>query len=236
MAQWATQRTLGVFVRHPVPGQVKTRLAESIGAERACEIYAAFVVDLVETLRKVGTRRWLCFAPHSDAAFEYFKILAGADFQLWPQPETALGERMGRFFDEQVRAASESAVIIGSDSPTLPKELIVRAFEALDLGECVIGPAMDGGYYLIGQRATARDLFTGVEWGTGRVFEQTVKRVAALGARLVLLPPWYDVDTSEDLEFLRAHLRALRHEQGSPVLPCTSRILKLDTENAVELV
>jgi uncharacterized protein len=174
----------------------------------------------------------LCYAPATAEARAYFASIGRTDFELWPQPEVDLGTRMMRFFAEHLTHADDRVVLIGSDSPTLPHEYVEQAFGSLQEAECVVGPAMDGGYYLIGQRGRGRPIFDGIEWSTARVLEQTVARVKDCGARLAVLPPWYDVDTPADWQMLIGHLRALQLA-GLP-LPesAISHWLRLDTPSA----
>src|SRR6516225_1191898 len=108
----ANEQTLGMFVRHPVPGRVKTRLAAEMGDQRACDIYAAFLSDLVARFQSTGTRRFLCFTPDDGDTRRYFEELAGNHFKLWPQPDGDLGNRLQRFFDEQLLAADDRVVVI----------------------------------------------------------------------------------------------------------------------------
>jgi rSAM/selenodomain-associated transferase 1 len=225
--------TLGMFVRQPVPGQVKTRLAAELGTQRACEIYTAFLADLIPRFRAGADRRFLCYAPDDRSARMYFQTVAGANYGLWPQPSTDLGSRLKQFFDDQLHGPAERVVVIGSDSPTLPQEYVDQAFEMLNSADCVLGPATDGGYYLIGQRHPGQDLFAGVEWSTNCVLDQTVAQIVKCGIRLALLPVCYDVDTADDWRFLQSHVRALAGA-GSPInLDATRRVLGLDTANGV---
>lgn len=202
--------TFGLFVKHPMPGRVKTRLAAELGTVRAAEVYGAFIEELVERFRATAERRVLCYSPATEEAQAHFTRIGGGDYVLWPQPEADLGLRMASFFADHLRGEEDRVVLIGSDSPTLPREFVDRAFAMLEHTDCVIGPATDGGYYLIGQRETCWPIFDGVDWSTSRVLAQTVERVSKSGARLELLPPWYDVDTADDWQFLMKHLRAMR--------------------------
>ncbi|MFN0051443.1 MAG: DUF2064 domain-containing protein [Planctomycetales bacterium] len=229
--------TLGLFVRLPVPGLVKTRLAAALGAERAAEAYTAFVHELVERFQDTAGARVLCYTPATDDSRAYFAGIAhsivareprGAgesqgdtgggrqealrspgQYEVWPQPAGALGERLDQFFAERLRRDGDRVVVIGSDSPTLPREFVEQAFELLDTADVVLGPATDGGYYLVGQRGRDWPIFEGIDWSTPRVLQQTVARVVQSGARLALLPPWYDVDTPEDWQLLAGHIQAL---------------------------
>jgi rSAM/selenodomain-associated transferase 1 len=222
-------QTLGMFVRQPVPGEVKTRLAAELGAQRACEMYSAFLADLTTRFRAAADRRFLCFAPDDASARMHFQKLAGIGYGLWPQPPADLGNRLKQFFTDHLHAPADRVVVIGSDSPTLPREFVEQAFEMLKSADCVLGPATDGGYYLIGQRHPGWDLFAGVEWSTNCVLDQTVAQIVKRGIRLALLPVWYDVDTADDWSFLRSHVRALAGAGSSINLEATRRVLGLDT-------
>lgn len=211
-------KTLGMFAKLPVPGRVKTRLAADWGDDRAAELYEAFVRDL---LRRLDFRyrnepdgeihRVLGFAPDEPAARRWFEEAAAGRWQLWPQPNEDLGGRIAKFFAEHAAKANSSAILIGSDSPTLPVTFILDAFYRLKTADVVICPASDGGYCLIGLRAgfESGPLFQGVDWSSTQVLGQTAKRVRELGLSLELLPVWYDVDSVDGVDMLRGHLAAL---------------------------
>jgi hypothetical protein len=129
---------------------------------------------------------------------------------LWPQPDGELGEKISGFFETHLTENSDRAILIGSDSPTLPREFLERAFRELESNDVVIGPATDGGYYLIGMRFPARSIFTQIEWSGPQVLEQTVFLIQNHQLTLAVLPPWYDVDTLEGLQLLKGHLQALK--------------------------
>ena len=224
----------GLFVKQPVPGRVKTRLAAGLGADRAAELYTAFVTDLADRFRTTADRRTLGFTPNDTPAREYFNHIAQTDFTLWPQPDVSLGERIQAFFEEQFATGAERVVLIGSDSPSLPVAIVEDAFEQLAKADVVLGPATDGGYYLIGQRKligqskASRPIFDDIDWSESRVLTQTVERVAACHATLALLTPWYDIDTQDDLTLLQGHLAAMQHA-GTPLdLPNVTRVLKVE--------
>src|SRR4029450_494381 len=148
-----------------------------MGAERAADLYSAFLADLVDRFRRVVIECRLCFCPDSAESRRYFEKIAGRDYRLWPQPDTDLGMRMQRFFASHIRGADDRAVLIGSDSPTLPHDLVEQAFASLHQADCVLGPATDGGFYLLGMRGRAWPIFSGPEWSTSRVLDQTVERI-----------------------------------------------------------
>lgn len=224
----------GIFVRHPVAGGVKTRLAAGLGAEAAAALYAAFVGDLADRFRRPGARSTLCYAPAADEAASYFAELAGNDYALWPQPDGSLGERLRAFFDRAFAEGARRAVVIGSDSPTLPRRFVEQAFDLLSSHDCVVCPAFDGGYCLIGMRDRTRPLFEEIDWSTPRVLKQTLARVEACGASLALLPPWYDVDTPADLARLRADLRELPQGAGDVEPLRTARMLRNIASNSAD--
>lgn len=217
----------GLFVKQPIPGRVKTRLAADLGAERAAELYAAFTADLVDRFRTIADRRVLGFAPDDTTAREHFGHVAQSDFVLWPQPDVSLGERMQAFFESQFTAGAERVVLIGSDSPSLPVAIVEEAFARLTETDVVLGPATDGGYYLVGQSKTCHALFEEIDWSKSAVLSQTVQRVTACNATLSLLTPWYDIDTTDDLAMLQGHLAAM--EQAGMVVDLPNVIRELKT-------
>ncbi|MDA1018085.1 MAG: TIGR04282 family arsenosugar biosynthesis glycosyltransferase [Planctomycetota bacterium] len=220
------ENMLGIFVKRPSPGRVKTRLAAAIGDQTAADLYAAFQADIVDRFRNSGQQRRLGYSPNEPAATAYFQSMAAGDYELWPQPDRPLGERITDFFNQAFHDRAERVVLIGSDSPSLPTKYVDDAFHHLNRVDCVIGPATDGGYYLIGLRVNAT-LFEGIEWSSRHVLAQTVDRARSLGLSLDVLPPWYDVDTVEDLSVLSGHMRALDYA-GEAKLHHTSRMLNDD--------
>ncbi len=205
---------LGMFVKLPTPGRVKTRLAARLGEDEAAKLYAGFVRDLVERFRETGERRFLCHAPNDEPTIAHYEEVAGTDYGLWPQPTASLGKRLAEFFDHAFSTGAKRVVVIGSDSPTLPRKFIEDAFHQLGVRDTVVGPATDGGYYLIGQRRPVRPIFERIGWSGPQVLSQTVERISECNATLALLPVWYDVDSPDDLHFLEGHLAALRAADG----------------------
>lgn len=225
-------RTLGIFVKQPVPGRVKTRLADELGPEWAAQIYAAFLADVVDRFRNAADRKILGYSPANDEAANYFRILVDTAYELWPQPESSLGERMNAFFERFLRRESDQVVLIGSDSPTLPPDFVDQAFAELREHDCVLGPATDGGYYLIGLRRRIPAIFDEIEWSSSSVLDQTVARLATANGSLAVLPPWYDVDTVADWRLLCGHLRAFEHAGVPHDLPRTWRLAIEDAATA----
>ncbi len=199
---------LVIFAKQPMPGCVKTRLGAVIGMSQAAELYAAFCEDLFSRLQDQHWNRAITFTPSDDATEAFFRNWTSAHEELWRQPADHLGDRLTASFSQGFREASR-VVIIGSDAPTLPSEFISQAFASLEHVDCVLGPALDGGYYLVGLRRPLPELFTEIDWSTSTVLQQTIDRLAAVEGSLHLLPPWYDVDEARDLDLLRGHLLAM---------------------------
>jgi hypothetical protein len=215
-------RVLGLFAKWPAPGAAKTRLCAGRGPEWGARVARAFLLDTVERLAGVGDRRVLAFAP--PAAEADFAALVRGRFTLAPQADGDLGRRLACFAAEQIAAGAGSLVLVGADSPTLPVEYVERAFAELGLADVVLGPATDGGYYLIGCGRRVPPVFDGIAWGTSRALADTVARLAGPSWRLALLPPWYDVDTPDDWAMLCGHLAALRRAGTDPGAPHTEAL------------
>jgi rSAM/selenodomain-associated transferase 1 len=216
------RRVLGLFAKRPEPGRVKTRLAAATSAAWAAEVATAFLRDALEFLVQIDAKRVLAFAPAGERA--YFVDLVDQRFELTPQADGDLGQRMAEFFAAQFNTGAEAVVLVGTDSPTLPRDFIEEAFDELQRADVVLGPATDGGYYLIGCTSRVPPIFEGVAWSGPQVLTQTVAKVSRAGLSLALLPPWYDVDTLEDWQMLRGHLAAMRLAGIDPGLRHTTAL------------
>ncbi|MGE3803318.1 MAG: TIGR04282 family arsenosugar biosynthesis glycosyltransferase, partial [Gemmataceae bacterium] len=187
-----SDRLLGLFAKQPVAGMVKTRLAAETSAEWAARVAEAFLLDSLDRLATLDVPRVIAHAPAEAAP--YFTPCAAGRFQLEPQAAGDLGQRMAAFFTAHL-AHAERVVLVGSDAPSLPTGHIEQAFAELAHADIVIGPASDGGYYLIGCARQLPPIFTGVRWSSSYVLADTIARLEDSGLFLALLPPWYDVDT-----------------------------------------
>jgi rSAM/selenodomain-associated transferase 1 len=216
------RHVLGLFAKRPDPGRVKTRLAAQASPEWAARVADAFLRDTVERLSHSADRRVLVFAP--DDARSCFAGLAGESFALMPQADGDLGRRLAVFLGGELAAGARAVVVVGTDSPTLPPALVEQAFTELERADVVLGPATDGGYYLLGCAGRLPPVFDGIAWGGRRVLAETVARLAEPGWRLAVLPPWYDVDTLDDWWVLCGHLAALRRAGIDPGVPRTEML------------
>jgi rSAM/selenodomain-associated transferase 1 len=187
------------FVKFPDPGRVKTRISRVLGNEKGAAIYRAFVMDMMDTLVLSDHPLAVCFAPHT--RLEAFRSWLGHGWLYLPQQGDHLGDRMKRAFQDAFHAGYTKAILIGSDFPDLPPEIILEAFSTLENHPAVIGPALDGGYYLIGfERETFKpSIFEGIEWGGDGVLKQTLSSFKEARERIHLLPAWNDIDTLDDL-------------------------------------
>ncbi len=195
---------LGLFAKYWEPGHVKTRLAATIGDERAAQLHRAFLETLLRRFDGAAARRVLVFSPADRV--EAFRDLADQTWDVQPQSAGDLGRRMQAFFETAFAGGAEKAVLLGSDSPTLPRHVMQEAFRRLDQAPVVLGPTADGGYYLIGAAGSAPPVFEGVAWSTPAVWPDTLERLAAAGLSHQVLPRWYDVDEADDLTRLREEL------------------------------
>ncbi|MEO8187068.1 MAG: TIGR04282 family arsenosugar biosynthesis glycosyltransferase [Burkholderiaceae bacterium] len=188
----------------PQRGKVKTRIAATLGDDSAVEMYRCALADTLALASSINdVIHVLSYAPPTDEGQRYFKR-AGASFALIPQPGATLSERISGTLDLLLKNYSP-VVLIGSDSPDLPPELITRAFEVLHgSADVVLGPATDGGYYLIGLRAMHPILFERIAWSTAIVAQQTQERAGEAELQMVGLPCWHDLDTVADLSALVA--------------------------------
>ena len=195
---------LAVMCKQPERGKVKTRIAAALGDDRAAEVYRCALHDTLALASSIAdVSHVLSYAPPTGNARRYFEQ-AAPDFALIPQQGVTLGERISGTLAPLLKNYSP-VVLIGSDSPDLPAELITRAFEILrGPTDVVLGPANDGGYYLIGVQSLQPILFMGIDWSTALVAQQTRARAAEAGLRTADLPPWHDLDTVADLQALVA--------------------------------
>ena len=206
---------LVLYARVPRRGQVKTRMTPWLSADEAFRLHLALLEDSLALLRAgaaaAGATPCLAFSePWAPAGGgEGFAALAAAATGLarLPQRGGDFGERLRDTFTTLAAAGRRHVVVIGCDSPTLPPAILRSAFAALrQEAEVVLGPAADGGYYLVGAARPVPEIFTGIPWGTDRVLEATLRALDRAAVRAFLLPPWYDVDLPADLDRLRADL------------------------------
>ncbi|MFK7985587.1 MAG: TIGR04282 family arsenosugar biosynthesis glycosyltransferase [Sandaracinaceae bacterium] len=191
---------VALFAKAPVPGRVKTRLGRDLGNDAAADLYAAFLADLVERLSAAPGLELVIWA----AAETDVEPLEDFSVPVAVQPAGDLGVRMQAAMRASLRERARM-IVLGSDAPTLPLSRLHAAVRALDLADLVVGPAVDGGYALIG--ATAEfDFGDRIRWSTAHALADTEARAAALQRRVARVRPLYDIDTVADLRLLRMEL------------------------------
>lgn len=184
-----------IFVKAPRPGGVKTRLAQALGAETACAIYRRLVDRLVRNVAGVPCVA-LWFSP--DDARQEVSVWAQPGWSLHPQGEGDLGHRLAHAFKCGFAGGAQRLVIIGSDCPDVMPADVAEAFEALLAHDVVLGPAQDGGYWLIGLKQMQPELFLEIAWSTAKVLAQTLDKARSQGLTVRLLRTLADVDTERD--------------------------------------
>lgn len=230
---------LVLFMKAPRPGTVKTRLTPRVSIDEAAELYSAFILDTLHLAQGVsGASLFVAWTP-DDGLAELQSALGGPggpgdpgdpDVNWFRQQGGHLGERLSNAFAVFLQKGWDKTVVLGGDSPLLPHAFVEEAFDSLDRHDVVLGPAADGGYYLIGLGGPGgperggkvaghyASLFESIHWGTGRVLRQTRAAVRACGLSCHELPTWHDVDRPGDLDWIAREIRALRavgdHETG----------------------
>ena len=222
---------IGIICKAPQPGHSKTRLAAAIGTVAASELSACFLRDVAASIEAVpealGRRGYGVYAPAGTE--DVMGRLLPAGFGLLLQAGNDLGHVLHGATRALLDAGHDGVLLVNGDSPTLPSRLLIQAIEALrEPGDrMVLGPASDGGYYLIGLKQAHRHLFTQIAWGTETVAHATRERAAEIGLATTLLPEWYDVDDIETLGWLQEELagRSSRF-RGGGFAPATRAFLK----------
>ncbi len=184
------------FIKNPELGKAKTRLAATVGDERALEIYKELLRHTRETVQSVaGIDAFLFYSKFIDENDDWSNDF----FNEKLQPAGDLGTKMIAAFAE-VFKTNQPVIIVGSDCASLTSEILEDAISILKEKDFVIGPAIDGGYYLLGMNSFQPSLFQNIEWSTEQVFPQTVSKIEALKMNYGLLPTLSDIDFEEDWE------------------------------------
>ncbi len=188
------------------------QLHESLGEERATELYRCFLLDRLDAVAALpDIAGVVAFTPPEAEAL--MRALASPTLRLVPQRGADLGERLSRILTDLLDRGHAGAIAMDSDSPTLPMAYVADAATALSGAKCdvVLGPCEDGGYYLVGFRCPQPALFEGIPWSTDAVFAMTLDRARARSLSVHVLPQWFDVDTEADLRRLHADMTASTH-------------------------
>ncbi len=211
---------VAIMCRSPIPGRVSTRLVPPLTHAQAAGLYGAFLSDIFNRIKSFITAQDTVMlepiaAYSPDEGLTGVAEVTGSGVELVEQKGENLGQRMSNLFDTLFEKGFSPVVIIGSDSPDLPMEYITEAVELLKTAEpvrrqVVLGPATDGGYYLIALSNACRELFEEVPWSTSKVLDSTLSRAEEAGIEVKLLNDWYDIDTPDDLILLKENRDAPR--------------------------
>ena len=211
-----------LFTKIPVRDRVKTRLAQDLDGDLVLRLYESMVLDTIDMLKQSGFQFRICISP--PGAVEEARTWLGRDYSYMPQNGGDLGERMEQAFVRVFFEGYREAILIGSDIPGLSSGTVQEAFASLASHGAVIGPANDGGYYLIGfsREAFYPEIFHSMPWSTPAVFRETLERFASASRPVFVLPEYIDADTREDL------ITLLRRQEGRTA---SSRALSLLVEH-----
>jgi rSAM/selenodomain-associated transferase 1 len=198
------------MAKAPRVGEVKTRLVPPLAPQEAAQLSECFLRDIAVNFMAVSnearTDAYVAYSPPGSEAL--FRELVPAEVQLLPPRRAGLGHSLLDASEDLLAAGYGAACLVNADSPTLPTSVLLEAAEALHApgDRVVLGPALDGGYYLIGLKRPHRRLFEDIDWSTERVFRQTIERAVSLKLDVVTLSTWYDVDDMESLGWLCGEL------------------------------
>jgi hypothetical protein len=217
-----------------VAGTVKTRLVPPLTNEEASELNTCCLTDVAANImaaaRQAPIQGFAAYYPLGSEAF--FGDLLPVGFKLLPPREPTIGRSLFHAARDLFAAGYSSVCLVNADSPTLPTEFLVETVLRLqEPGDrVVLGPAADGGYYLIGLKQFHQRLFEEIDWSTERVFQQTLARAGEIGVPVAPLPEWYDVDDEATLAMLAREIGPCR-SPASPYLngyraPCTTDFLE----------
>lgn len=185
-----------IFVKNPVAGKVKTRLAASVGDRKALQVYRDLLLYTRNLAREVAADKQVWYADRIEQNDLWGE---GKEFGKRVQQGTDLGQRMCNAFEIGFKEGFEKVVIIGSDCAELKPRHLQSAFEALAKNEVVIGPSEDGGYYLLGMSRFIPDLFSGIEWSSSSVYDETCRKITERSLDYAELEVLNDIDTAADL-------------------------------------
>ena len=188
------------MMKYPEVGKVKVRLAQSIGEEAATGLYRAFIQDTLKTVQSLDIPFFVAvYPPESEDQFTQW---LGPSYQFFPQKGKNLGQRLQNGFNTMFEKEYQQVIALASDSPDLPIRILQTAVSSLQTHKVVVGPASDGGYYLIGfsREFFIPEAFEEISWSTETVFRETLKRIESVTHRINALPEWADIDTKTDLQ------------------------------------
>jgi rSAM/selenodomain-associated transferase 1 len=195
-----------IFVRNPELGKVKTRLAATLGQEKALDIYQQLLAHTLTTTKNLAVQKFVFYEGDISKQDEWSKN----GYHQLLQHQDDLGKKMHHAFEVLFQNGHNKIVIIGSDCIELTQKIIEKAFDVLIKNDVVIGPANDGGYYLLGMKQQHPEFFISKQWSTGDVYETTIKDFKSLRLKYFELPVLIDIDTEEDWKQAQMNIEKTR--------------------------
>lgn len=209
-----------MFAKPPRPGEAKTRLAARFGASTAARLAAAFMQDTWASFGDDAAITAILATTTTDV--EVFPaVIRDSAQEIWGQGDGDLGQRMQRALERGLEGGESSAAIVGADSPGLPASRWAQVRQALATAEVVLGPAADGGFYLIAARRVVPGMLHGLRWSQPDTLEQTRARLVSCGLQVATIEPWFDVDEPQDVVELQERIA-----RGEIVAPATATLLQ----------
>jgi rSAM/selenodomain-associated transferase 1 len=201
------QTALAIMAKQPILEKTKTRLCPFLSAREAAQLYEGLLLDTISLVNGMSASVDMAIAITPPESQAYFERIAPAGARLIPVDGADIGVCLKRTLEALIDCGYQKALALNSDSPHLPRAYLSQAIQLLDQADVVLGPSLDGGYYLVGMRQLHAGIFKGIEWSTEKVFKQTLGRAVELGLSVGLTPAWYDIDTPQDLLKLEADLQ-----------------------------
>ncbi len=193
------EKAIIIFTKFPEYGKVKTRLAATIGNDKAIKFYKICAENLFDTAAELENSVRVFLFYNSKKNEQKIRKWINRDFIYFPQTGNDLGEKMLNAFTKVSEEGYEKIVIVGTDIPDISAALLRNAFDELDTSDVVVGPSQDGGYYLLGMKDVYRRLFDKIEWSTSEVFDKTIKKIKKMNLKYSVLPVLQDIDTEMEL-------------------------------------
>lgn len=226
-----SKKSIVVFAKYPEPGKVKTRIGNYLGHDYSCMIYEAMLLDLIDKLafQDLCSCCFYVYPPEKTAAFAASYSLNNDS--VFPQKGFDLGMRMFNSLMEQINMGADEVVCIGSDIPAISLVHIDSAFSILSSHDAVLGPADDGGYYLIGTRkkVVSDFYFSGISWSSSSVLSETISKMKSMGLTHNSIQSLRDLDDLSDLEFYKDLL-----DKNSSLSPRLNKILNINTNGGLQ--
>ncbi len=199
-----------VFCKEPAPSKVKTRMVPPLTHIQAAVLYDSFLKETLRLCSKTsGVQKILCFHPPKSS--RYLDTLIDSSWDMQPQVGKNLGERLAHALETNLKGGP--ALIVGTDCPSLPKDFIYAAIKALNHHKIVLGPAIDGGFYLLGLKSYYHGIFNNISWSSQKTLGDLLRNIGSQKIKPFMLPRWYDIDDIEDFRLLLSHLRCLPEKE-----------------------